>query len=89
MRLYPHPTAQPLREKLAKFHGCQAENIIVGNFLFVRPPGFAAEEWLRKLRDRKILVPWFPYRETRDYLRITIGREDEMGALVKAARRIL
>src|SRR5437867_2610830 len=31
LRLYPHPTAQPLREKLAKFHGCQPENIIVGN----------------------------------------------------------
>src|SRR5438093_6584623 len=31
LRLYPNPTAHPLREKLAKFHGCQPENIIVGN----------------------------------------------------------
>src|SRR6185436_14634326 len=31
LRLYPNPTAQPLREKLAKFHKCNAENIIVGN----------------------------------------------------------
>src|SRR5437879_5339428 len=31
LRLYPNPTAQPLREKLAKFHGCAPENIIVGN----------------------------------------------------------
>src|SRR5690242_4127898 len=31
LRLYPNPTAQPLREKLAKFHGCKPENIIVGN----------------------------------------------------------
>ncbi|MEO8426028.1 MAG: histidinol-phosphate transaminase [Verrucomicrobiota bacterium] len=31
LRLYPDPTAQPLREKLAKFHKCGAENIIVGN----------------------------------------------------------
>src|SRR6267143_1820060 len=31
LRLYPNPTAQPLREKLAKFHGCKSENIIVGN----------------------------------------------------------
>jgi len=31
LRLYPNPTAQLLREKLAKLHGCQAENIIVGN----------------------------------------------------------
>jgi histidinol-phosphate aminotransferase len=31
LRLYPNPTAQTLREKLAKLHGCKAENIIVGN----------------------------------------------------------
>src|SRR5512136_3090042 len=31
LRLYPNPTAQALREKLASFHGCGPENIIVGN----------------------------------------------------------
>ena len=31
LRLYPNPTAQPLREKLAKLHGCKPENIIIGN----------------------------------------------------------
>src|SRR5215469_11469961 len=31
LRLYPNPTAQLLREKLAELHGCGAENIIVGN----------------------------------------------------------
>jgi histidinol-phosphate aminotransferase len=31
LRLYPNPTAQSLREKLAKLHGCKPENIIVGN----------------------------------------------------------
>jgi histidinol-phosphate aminotransferase len=31
LRLYPNPTAQLLREKLAKLHGCGPENIIVGN----------------------------------------------------------
>jgi len=31
LRLYPNPTAQALREKLAKLHGCDADNIIVGN----------------------------------------------------------
>ena len=31
LRLYPNPTAQTLREKLAKLHGCHADNIIVGN----------------------------------------------------------
>jgi histidinol-phosphate aminotransferase len=31
LRLYPNPMAQALREKLAKLHNCNAENIIVGN----------------------------------------------------------
>ena len=31
LRRYPDPTAQPLREALAKFHDCKPENIIVGN----------------------------------------------------------
>ncbi len=31
LRLYPDPSAQPLREALAALHGCASENIIVGN----------------------------------------------------------
>ena len=31
LRLYPNPTAAPLREKLAALHGCQPENLIIGN----------------------------------------------------------
>ncbi len=31
LRLYPNPTAQVLREKLATLHGCAPENIIIGN----------------------------------------------------------
>ena len=31
LRLYPNPTAQLLRDKLARLHGCRGENIIVGN----------------------------------------------------------
>lgn len=59
------------------------------NFLFVRPPGRAAERWLHELRKRKILVRWFHAPETRDYLRITIGNEREINALLKAVRGIL
>ncbi|MCS1407396.1 MAG: Histidinol-phosphate aminotransferase [Verrucomicrobia subdivision 3 bacterium] len=31
LRLYPHPTADPLRRKLAALHGCSLDQIIVGN----------------------------------------------------------
>src|ERR1700722_2308925 len=31
LRLYPNPTAEKLRAKLAKLHGCRTENFIIGN----------------------------------------------------------
>ncbi len=31
LRLYPNPTAQELRETLAKMHGVSSGNVIVGN----------------------------------------------------------
>jgi histidinol-phosphate aminotransferase len=31
LRLYPNPTAEPLRKRLAELHGCKPDNIIVGN----------------------------------------------------------
>ncbi len=31
LRLYPNPTAQPLREMLARLHGCSAAHVFVGN----------------------------------------------------------
>src|SRR6185503_15391636 len=59
------------------------------NFLLVRPPVFRAGDWQRKLRGRKVLVRWFDSPETRAYLRITVGRDDEMDALLKATSAIL
>src|SRR5580700_11756287 len=31
LRLYPNPTAQRLREELARLHGCRPANILAGN----------------------------------------------------------
>jgi len=59
------------------------------NFILTQPPRFPAKNWLQKLRERKILVRWFSYPEVKNYLRITIGTEKEMAALVKAVRAIL
>ena len=59
------------------------------NFLLARPPRFPAEDWLGKLRARRILVRWFASPAVRDYLRITIGTESEANALVQAAAAIL
>jgi histidinol-phosphate aminotransferase len=48
LRLYPNPTAEKLREKLARLHRCKPENIIVGNgsdeLLALAVRGFAEPE---------------------------------------------
>jgi histidinol-phosphate aminotransferase len=67
------------------FQVCPSET----NFILARPPKYPARQWLRKFRDRKILVRWFRHAQVRDYLRITIGTADESEAVVKAARNIL
>lgn len=59
------------------------------NFLLVRPPGIAAEQWLAELRRRKLLVRWFSAPEVSQYLRITIGTDAEMDALLEAVCEIL
>jgi histidinol-phosphate aminotransferase len=59
------------------------------NFIFARPPRFPAPEWLEKLRQRKVLVRWFNHPATKDFLRITIGTEAEVAALLRAATAIL
>ena len=58
------------------------------NFILARPPLFPAQAWLKKLRDRKILVRWFSSPEVKDYLRITIGTPAEATALIKAVKTI-
>jgi len=58
------------------------------NFLFVRPPDAPASTWFERLRERGILVRWFSGVDLRECMRITVGTDREMDALVKAARGI-
>ena len=59
------------------------------NFILTRPPAFPAEQWLKQLRARKILVRWFNSAGIRDYLRISIGTDREVDVLIRAAKTIL
>ncbi len=59
------------------------------NFILTRPPKFPAQEWLEKLRVKKILVRWFKQPEVSDYLRITIGTDAEAEALLRAVRKLV
>jgi histidinol-phosphate aminotransferase len=59
------------------------------NFILARPPEFPAKKWIEELRRQKILVRWFSHPEVKDYIRITIGTDTEVDALVQAARSVL
>ena len=59
------------------------------NFILARPPFGRAEEWLTQLRKRKVFVRWFSSPQLRNWLRITIGSEQEIRALLLAIERIL
>jgi len=59
------------------------------NFIFTKPPRFAARTWLKRLRERKILVRWFSDSRVKDYLRITIGSEREMATLQREVKAVL
>jgi len=58
------------------------------NFIFAKPPGKPAKEWLEALRARKILVRWFDAPSVRDYLRITVGTDKEADVLIRAAKAV-
>ncbi len=52
-------------------------------------PRFAARTWLKRLRERKILVRWFSDARVKDYLRITIGSERDMATLHREVKAVL
>jgi len=58
------------------------------NFLLAEPPGPPAKDWLERLRILNILVRWFPTPPLNRYLRITIGSDPEIDALLKAVRSV-
>ncbi len=59
------------------------------NFLWVKPPGIAARTLYQRLAGRKIFVRYFSGPRTGAYLRITVGTDFQVNALLKAVRAIL
>ena len=58
------------------------------NFLFASPSGISAEAIYTKLRGKGILVRYFNKPRISGYLRITVGTDEEMDALLKAIDEI-
>lgn len=59
------------------------------NFIFVSHKSIKAEKLYMALREKEIYVRYFPKERIDDYLRITIGRPEEMESLFKALEEIL
>jgi histidinol-phosphate aminotransferase len=63
LRLYPNPTAQVLREKLALLHDCKPDNIIVGNgsdeLLALATRGFVEPSPRSGVQGSKSVVQYF------------------------------
>ena len=68
--------------------GCTMTDSLA-NFLFVRLPGVDGGRAQQRLRDKDILVRWFDRAPIRDYLRVTVGSEEEMVAFVWAVEEII
>ncbi|WP_078083540.1 histidinol-phosphate transaminase [Microbulbifer mangrovi] len=59
------------------------------NFIFAKPPKISAEALFVALRERNIIVRYFNKPRISEYLRISIGTDEEMDALVEACREVL
>ena len=59
------------------------------NFVFARHPAFSGADLQAALRARRIIVRHFNKPRISDYLRITIGTDEQMDRVVDALREIL
>ena len=59
------------------------------NFLFVKSDKIGGRELYEKLKDRGILVRHFGNPRISDYIRMTIGTDDQMATCLAAIRAIL
>ena len=73
-------TAQALRE--CGFEALPSRT----NFLFVRHPALSGADTYQHLRQKGVLVRYFAKPRLSDFLRITIGTQEQMQAVVQALR---
>lgn len=59
------------------------------NFLFAAPNVISGREYYEKLKDRGVLVRYFGSERLSPYVRITIGTDEEMDALLCNTKEIL
>ncbi len=59
------------------------------NFIFVKSDEISGEKYFNGLREKNILVRFWGKDPIRDYVRITIGKPEQMDALLAATKELL
>ena len=59
------------------------------NFLFAKYPGIPGKYLYERLKARGILIRHFPAERIKDYIRITIGTDEEMDTFCAVIGQIL
>jgi histidinol-phosphate aminotransferase len=79
------------RERLRAELGALGFEVLpsAANFLFTRHPAREAQELFDQLRERGIIVRYFAKPRIDEYLRISIGTDEECDVLVSALRELL
>jgi len=79
------------RERLARGLGQLGFEVLpsAANFVFARHPAHAGAALAAALRQRAVIVRHFPAPRISDYLRITVGTDEQIGRLLAALLEIL
>ena len=59
------------------------------NFIFVKHPQIEGEDLFKQLRNKGIVVRWFNQPRINQYLRITIGTDEQMNKLIEEIKNII
>ena len=91
---YLRENVRRIRAERERVAGALAElgfevNPSAANFLFAAPPDRNGEAYFRYLRNAAVIVRYFPGAVTGDYVRITIGKPDDMDRLLELTRTYL
>ena len=59
------------------------------NFVFAKPPvPMTAKQWFDGLRAKNILVRWWDADRIRDFARVSIGTDEEIGKFLEATKEV-
>jgi histidinol-phosphate aminotransferase len=59
------------------------------NFMFITHPAMSAKSIFQQLRDKGVLVRYFDQPRIDEYLRVSIGTDEEMDAFIAALTDIV